>query len=311
VEIVPYEPSWLPQLADLARAHARLAAPHLVPSDAEVEVGLDRHAFWRFYTPGLEASQTLLAVSDGQVLAAAQTGFVGYGWGYGAVEDDGPEWLREVHCSLFWLFAWPGWPEAQAAGAQLAAAVVGWARKEGLPGVEAFRGGPGFLRFGTQLSSRWPHLWGALRSCGFRQPRDLLVYSGETAADGLPAPEVPGDLTFRARADRLEAWLEGEPVGLCAAHPLTRVDGGGISMGEGDPRAADWAAVRRLVVDPSARGLGIGTALLAEQLRRLSARGVKRFLLHIPDDADEVPARALYAKFARLEDRQQVLRLSF
>ena len=311
MDIVPYEPSWLPQVADLARAHARLAAPYLVPSDAEVEIGLERHAFWRFYTPGLEAAQTLLAVEDGKVLAAAQTGFVGYGWGYGAAAGDGPEWLREVHCSLFWLFAWPGWRDAQAAGAQLAAAIVTWARQEGLPGVEAFRGGPGFLRFGTQLSSHWPHLWGPLRACGFRQPRDLLVYSGETAADGLPPSVAPEGVTYRARAERLEAWLDDEPVGLCAGHPLTRIPAGGVPMGEGDPRAREWAAIRRLVIDPSVRELGIGTGLLAEQLRRLNARGVKRFLLHIPDDVDEAPARALYAKFAHLADRQQVLRLSF
>ena len=48
-----------------------------------------------------------------------------------------------------------------------------------------------------------------------------------------------------------------------------------------------WAVIRRLVVDGSARRRGIGSALLAEQLRRLDRRGVKRFLLHLPDDADE------------------------
>jgi len=308
VDIVPYDPDWLPQLASLARAHARLVAPFLVPSDEEVAAGLEHHAFWRFYSPSLDAAQTLLAVSNGQVLAATQTGFVGHGWGYGAVEGDGPDWLQEVHCSLFWLFAWPGWPEAQEAGSQLAAAVVGWARKEGLPGVEAFRGGPGFLRFGTQLSSRWPHVWGPLRACGFRQPRDLLVYGGDVAADGLPPASSVEGLTFRARSERLEAWLEGEPVALCSAHPLSRARDG---LPPEDPRAKEWVAIRRLVVDSSVRGRGIGTALLAEQLRRLSARGVKRFLLHVPDDVDEAPARALYAKFGGVVDRQQVLRLSF
>jgi GNAT superfamily N-acetyltransferase len=311
VDVVPYDPDWLPQLAVLARTHARLAAPHLSPVDEEVAFGLERHAFWRFYTPGLESAQVLMAVEDGRLLAAAQTGFVGHGWGYGAADNDGPDWLHEVHCSLFWIMAWPGVEEARTAASQLTAAIVGWARQEGLPGVEAFRGGPGFLRFGTQLSSRWPHLWGPLRSCGFRQPRDLLVYGGSTDAAALPRASHGLELKFRGRGDRLEGWLEGEPVAICSAQVLSRVgDVGGI-VGEIDPRAREWAAIRRLVVDPGVRGLGIGTALFSEQLRRLSARGVKRFLLHIPDDVDEMRAMALYAKFGRVVDRQQVLRISF
>jgi GNAT superfamily N-acetyltransferase len=284
--------------------HARLSAPHLVPTDEEVAAGLERHAFWRFYTPSLESAQTLLAVSDGELLAAAQTGFVGYGWGYGAAPDDGPEWLHEVHCSIFWLFAWPGVGDSVEAAGQLAAAIVSWARQEGLPGVEAFRGGPGFLRFGTQLSSRWPHLWTPLRAAGFRQPRDLLVFGGDATADALPPPSPVEGLTFRARSERLEAWLNGDPVGVCSAHPLTR-------FAAGDPRAGEWAAIRRLAVEPAVRRRGIGTALLGEQLRRLSGRGVKRFLLHIPDDEHEAAAIGLYSKFGALVDRQQVLRISF
>jgi GNAT superfamily N-acetyltransferase len=235
---------------------------------------------------------------------AAQTGFVGYGWGYGAAPDDGPEWLHEVHCSVFWLFAWPGVVDSTAAAGHLAASIVSWARQEGLPGVEAFRGGPGFLRFGSQLSSRWPHLWAPLRAAGFRQPRDLLVFGGKTSAAALPPVSAPQELTFRARAERVEAWLGDEPVGICSAHALTRYS-------TGDPRAREWAAIRRLAVEPGARRRGVGTALLAEQLRRLDARGVKRFLLHIPDDEDEQAAIALYGKFGGLVDRQQVLRISF
>jgi GNAT superfamily N-acetyltransferase len=305
---VPYEPAWLAQMAGLARAHARLAPPYLAPTDEDVERGLSRHAYWRFYSPGLEGGQVLLAVEDGELLAAAQCGFAGYGWGYGAVEDDGPEWLHQVHFSLFWLFAWPGWTRATEGGKQLAANIVGKARREGLPGVEVFRGGPGFLPFGTQLSSHWPHLWEPLRATGFRQPRDLLVYGGETAPDALPpVRDVPG-LALRARRGRIEAWLNDEPAGLCTVELLSAPGHAAMRTSRG---AAGWAVVRRLVVDRSMRGQGIGTALLAEQLRRLHARGIERYLLHIADDADEFAAKALYAKFGRVVDRQHVLRVSF
>jgi len=55
----------------------------------------------------------------------------------------------------------------------------------------------------------------------------------------------------------------------------------------------------------------VGTALLAEQLRRSHARGAKRFLLHIPEAADDAPAHGLYLKFGHVADVQQVLRVSF
>lgn len=306
MDVVPYDSSWLPQLAQLVRAHARLAPPYLPPSDEQVETGLTQHAYWRFYSPGLEDAQTLMVVEDGQLLAAAQCGLVGHGWGYGAAEADGPDWLRDVHFSIFWLFAWPGWSAATAAGKHLAASIVGWARREGLPGVEAFRGGPGFLPFGTQLSSHWPHLWEPLRTTGFRQPRALLVYGGETAPDALPpSPHTPG-LTYRERRGRLEAWSDDEPVGLCTTSIL-QLDSASRPTATGDR----WAVIRRLVVEPHSRGMGVGTALLTGQLRRLHARGVTRFLLHMPDDAEEQAAKALYAKFGSVLDRHHVLRVSF
>jgi GNAT superfamily N-acetyltransferase len=204
-------------------------------------------------------------------------------------------------------------PAAEAA-ALLASTVVGWARDTGLPGLEAFRGGPGFFPFGTQLSSRWPHLWAPLRGAGFRQPRDLLVYTGETDPDALPhVPAPEGRLDYRARRGRLEAWLDGEPVGAASA---MRLPGASRSRrpaaaDRGDPRRATWAVIRRLFVVEHQRGRGIGAALLAEQLRRLHAAGVSRYLLHIPNDPQEAAAHALYLKFGALADRQQVLRVSF
>ncbi|MGH2371578.1 MAG: GNAT family N-acetyltransferase, partial [Chloroflexota bacterium] len=206
---------------------------------------------------------------------------------------------------------------AQEGAAALAASVVGWARSQGLPGLEAFRGGPGFLPFGTQLSTHWPHLYAPLRAAGFRQPRDLLAYCGETAPDALPEPGAPPDgLEFRARRGRLEAWWQGEPVGVCVATPLGA--GAGLGGGRGrkgwefaDPRLGEWAMIRRLVVEREARGCGIGSALFAEQLRRLHARRYTGYLLHIPDDPEDQPAQWLYGKFGRLVDRQQVLRVSF
>jgi GNAT superfamily N-acetyltransferase len=315
VEVIAYEPAWLPRLAALARAHARLAPPGLILDDDEVAQGLTQHAYWPFYSPGLAGGQTLLVVEGEDLLAAGQVGFAGHGWGYGAAEGDGPDWLFDVHLCLFWLFSWPGWRESGEAAAFLAAQVVGGARSQGLPGVEAFRGGAGFLPFGTQLSCHWPHLREPLRAAGFRQPRDLVVYSGDTDPDAMPLDERDeGDashrrrLEFYGRRGRVEAWLDGDAVGVAAASPLRGWD---RASPLADPRATEWVVIRRLYVDAAARGRGVGTALLAEQLRRASARGARRFLLHIPEGPDDPPAHGLYLKFGRVVDVQQVMRVSF
>jgi GNAT superfamily N-acetyltransferase len=321
VEVVVYDEAWLPQLAALARAHARLVPPWIVLQDEDVARGLERHAAWPFYTPGLEGAQVLLAVDGDELLAAGQAGIVDTGWGYGAAPGDGPEWLHQSHVSLYWLFAWPSWGAAQDGAATLAARVVAWARSQGLAGLEAFRGGPGFLPFGTQLSRYWPHLWAPLRAAGFRQPRDLLAFSGETAPDGLPALDpLPDGVTIVTRRGRTEAWWRGDPVGICVGTPLgTRGDrdAGRTSRRRpaddtfADRRVAQWAVIRRLVVDRGVRGMGIGSAIFAAQLSDLHRRGYARFLLHIPHDADDVPALRLYSRFGRLVDAQQVLRVSF
>ena len=309
MDVVAYDPEWLPALAGLARVHARLAPPWIVPDDDEVAAGLREHAYWPFYSPGLAGGQVLLAVEGEDLLAAAQVGFVGHGWGYGAAPGDGPDWLLDVHLSLFWLLAWPGWRASIEAAAFLAAQVVGGARNQGLPGVEAFRGGPGFFAFGTQLSSHWPHLHAAVRASGFRQPRDLVVYAGDTNPEAQPAPEDDAaHLDLQSRRGRVEAWLDGEPVGVCTGIPLA---GWGRRSNRADPRAAEWTVVRRLYVDPAARGRGVGTALLAAQLRRAHGQGARRFLLHIPEGAEDAPAHGLYHKFGRVVDVQQVLRVSF
>jgi GNAT superfamily N-acetyltransferase len=310
VDVIPYDPEWLPQLAALARVHGRLAPPGIALEDDEVARGLTQHAYWPFYSPGLSRGQVLLAVEEGELLAACQVGFAGHGWGYGAAAGDGPDWLYDVHLCLFWLFAWPAWRRSLEAAAALAANVVKAARSQGLPGLEAFRGGPGFLPFGTQLSSHWPHLREPLRAAGFRQPRDLVVYSGATEPESLPLPSSEARrLEFHGRRGRLEAWLDGQPAGVCVATSLS--NGWTGEERYGDPRAGQWAIIRRLFVVEEARGLGIGTALLAEQLRRLHSRGKERYLLHLPESPDDLAAHVLYARFGAIIDRQQVLRLSF
>ena len=335
MEVVEYSPEWLPGLGALARAHARLVVPGTLPGDLAVARGLDHHLAWPFYSPGMDSSQVRLVVEDGEVLAAAQLGISDHGWGYGAADGDGPDWIRETHAAIFWLFFWPNVAGADRAAAMLAASMVRWARTEGLPGLEAFRGGPGFLQFGAQCSSRWPHLWAPLRSIGFRQPRPLIVYAGSTdislhrepGLDSLPIDTIN-------RRGRIEAWFDGAPCGVCDTEVLgDRLDDDLIphyddpsvareASGDGERRGGKrrakrraaghtWAHVRRLWVDRDARGLGVGTALMHAMVANLASRGIDRWALHLPDGADIGPAHGLYSRFGRVIDRQYVMRLSF
>ena len=335
MEVVEYSPEWLPGLGALARAHARLVIPGTVPDDTAVARGLDYHLAWPFYSPGMDSSQVRLVVEDGEVLAAAQLGISDHGWGYGAADGDGPDWLRETHAAIFWLFFWPNVTGADRAAATLAASMVRWARTEGLPGLEAFRGGPGFLQFGAQCSSRWPHLWAPMRAIGFRQPRPLIVYAGAT--DVVVARDVThSDLQIATvnRRGRIEAWIDSTLCGVCDTEVIgDRLDDDLIAhyddptserqdSSEGERRGGkrrarrraagnSWAHVRRLWVDRDARGLGVGTALMHAMVGNLANRGIRRWALHLPDGADIGPAHGLYSRFGRAVDRQYVMRLSF
>ncbi len=335
MEVVEYSPEWLPGLGALARAHACLVVPGTLPDDVAVARGLDHHLAWPFYSPGMDSSQVRLVIEDGEVLAAAQLGISDHGWGYGAADGDGPDWIRDTHAAIFWLFAWPGVPGADRAAAMLAATMVRWARAEGLPGLEAFRGGPGFLQFGAQCSSRWPHLWAPMRSIGFRQPRPLIIYGGRTDAPCMTDTgdeRLPFDIV--TRRGRIEAWFDGTPCGVCDTELLGDRLNDDLIAHYGDPRSArhaqqesdrhegkrrarrraagnSWAHVRRLWVDRDARGIGVGTALMRAMVANLASRGVDRWALHLPDGADIGPAHGLYSRFGRVIDRQYVMRLSF
>lgn len=399
MDLEPLDERSLPGLAALARAHVRLVPPGLVLSDREVAHGLEWHAHWPFYSPGLDMRQVQVATQGEDVLAALQLAWTDAGWGYGALAGDGPLWLRRPHPVVAWVFAWPGEPAAAEAAEALLEQARALVSTDGLPGLEAFRGGPGFAPFGCQLSSHWPHLWQPLAAAGFGEPRELQVYGGECAPDSLPrVPDVPAGVAFRHRTagrrrstalegqrepvsggdtprrplqrsgrggrgrlrgrrdesslaqpspgqgleaggsawGRLEAWLDGDMVGVCEALPLGAAwmddepDGGDDELPADpssplrdvtafprrqwpwrweDSRAASWAVIRRLSVQADYRGRGIGTALLHRQLSRLGDHGCARYLLHTFPAEEETPARALFAKMgAALIDRQYVLR---
>lgn len=71
---------------------------------------------------------------------------------------------------------------------------------------------------------------------------------------------------------------------LLVAERAGRVAGAVVHVGPGRPRSAifpgDWSVIRMLVVDPAARGHGIGRALVAAALERARLAGAPAVGLH-------------------------------
>ncbi len=67
--------------------------------------------------------------------------------------------------------------------------------------------------------------------------------------------------------------------------------------------AADEAEILTIAVDPTARGKGVGRALLAENLRQAARAGARAMFLEV--DQDNAQALALYARlgFVRVGER--------
>ena len=71
---------------------------------------------------------------------------------------------------------------------------------------------------------------------------------------------------------------------LFVAERAGRIAGAVVHVGPGRPRSAiypdDWSVIRMLVVDPAARGAGIGSALVAATLAQARRAGAPAIGLH-------------------------------
>jgi GNAT superfamily N-acetyltransferase len=85
------------------------------------------------------------------------------------------------------------------------------------------------------------------------------------------AAEVP-QLMNDEHTEVIVAERDGEPVGSITFYPDGRFYEDGVP--------ADWACLRTLAVLPSARGQGVGRALMTECLERARRLGRTRMLLH-------------------------------
>jgi len=123
---------------------------------------------------------------------------------------------------------------------------------------------------------------------------------GVYTAEGFASPEYAVQLADVAgRADRATLLLARDATGQVVGSVALVLSG---DFGE-VTRSDDEAAFRMLVVDPAARGLGVGLALVQECLDRARAAGKVRMVLST--DPRMTTAHRLYERlgFTRLPDR--------
>jgi ribosomal protein S18 acetylase RimI-like enzyme len=107
--------------------------------------------------------------------------------------------------------------------------------------------------------------------------------STEAGSGTITVEQVDAEATYRLRAQELR---QGRPVEIEEDHaPYTlhlaaRVDGGEVvGVVRFHPRDCPWRVgegswqLRGMATDPRVRGLGVGRALVADGLARVSARG--------------------------------------
>ncbi|MBE1548414.1 DNA-binding MarR family transcriptional regulator/GNAT superfamily N-acetyltransferase [Mycobacterium sp. OAS707] len=123
--------------------------------------------------------------------------------------------------------------------------------------------------------------------------RYATEYGWDTTFEALVA-RIVADFADRGDIKREAAWiaeLDGERVGcvFCTA--------------ASDPAAADTAQLRLLLVEPSARGAGVGTRLVDECLRFARSAGYRRITLWTNDVL--LAARRIYDRAGFQCDRRE------
>ena len=124
--------------------------------------------------------------------------------------------------------------------------------------------------------------------------------AGVYTAEGYASPEYAVQLADVAgRADRATLLVARDAAGRLVGSVALVLSG---DFGE-VTRSDDEAAFRMLVVDPAARGLGVGRALVQECLDRARATGRVRMVLST--DPRMTTAHRLYERlgFTRLPER--------
>jgi GNAT superfamily N-acetyltransferase len=280
--IEPFHSLLLRQLQQLLNAHLSALAPGWALSQDYIQAKLQRNPDEPLVDPWVIERNTLCAVENARLVAAAHLLRFGSGAEVGGFYQNAGE--------IAWLFAWP---DATPATAALLAAAQGQMRAWNVRVVWAEMGslvGP-FVG----VPDAWPHLATALVAAGFVPDpnRGEAVYGGPLAGVG-PVGEAPLHGLTIARSSgpfgaRFTARLDGLEVGACECVPdLT--EGGAL------PALAGWAELTELEVAEAWRNRGIGSWLVRHAVAWLRLGRCDRILLAVAPESEAAGVDRFYGR---------------
>ena len=281
-EVVPYEPSHLPQLQRLINGHlGAVMSGWALPSDFIAD-RLTRDPEQYITDPWVIERKTLCGIEKARVCAAAHL-----------LRYRGPQenpYYRNA-ADVAWFFAWP-----DSGGA--AEAVLGAIRRQiidwGADRAGLCHGLPGGPCYG--VADSWPHIAACLKSAGWVLKPGCVdtLYAGPLTGIEPPGEAPVADVTIRRGIAITEASflpvVEGREIGHCEV-------AADMSLGGELPAFAGWSELSSLLLDEPWRNRGIGTWLVRHAVAWLRLAGRERIVLAVTEEDEQAGAGRFYRRF--------------
>lgn len=270
---VEYTPDLLSPLTRLVNAQMADIPPGWSLSEAQVDQVVSQvSSLWDVHFPEQNALfelETLCVLERGNLLAAAQ-------WGY-PTHQSGAQRIGSSSV-LFWIAAEPGSIEGLSL---LLETLETHSRLARCPRITTtrFSFGVGWLG----IPAPWPHVIEALQAAGFVASNHWVILTGKANIPEVKEPESLGSMSISWQVDEHAAEWDlrlhsgDDLAGECQAWGIPRH----FSTCEG---YSNWVTVEWLGVEPGFQRKGIGSWLIAEQIRRQAQRSLTHVIIWTETD---------------------------
>jgi GNAT superfamily N-acetyltransferase len=263
MQIVEYHEKLLPGLTRLINEQTALVPPGFALREGQVADTIAQggslwdihyrreHRERELYTP-----EVLCVLERREVVAAAQWFFL----------------VKEGVVSIQWLVAQPG---RHVPVLTLLHLIDKWGEMRGASAIHFARFAFGVGWFG--LPATWTHIIDPMLESGYRQTEKWVLMHGDTSTYGSAVPPSVDSLQYHWNMNK--PALEWELSAYRGDQLLGEAQVWGIPPHLEDcPPADEWATVELVEVEKAYRRRGLGTWLLAEQMRFHSRRGVQHLI---------------------------------
>ena len=281
-EVVPYEPSHLPQLQKLINGHLGAVMPGWALPAGFIADRLTRDPEQYVTDPWVTERKTLCGMERGRVCAAAHL------LRYSGPQDN-PHYRNAA--DVAWFVAWP-----DSGGA--AEAILGAVRRQvldwGVDRTGLSHGMPGAICYG--IADSWPHIAGYLNDAGCVLTPGCVdtLYAGPLT--GIEPPgDAPAQEVYLQRGIAITeasffAMVNGEEI----AHCEVVAD---MTLGGELPALAGWSELSSLLLDEEWRNRGVGTWLVRHAVAWLRLAGRERIVVAVAEEDERAGAGRFYRRF--------------